>query len=286
MGRKKQSERLSRIRTRWTIVFQAHQGNGAGVTAAQQKLLLRYYRPVYRYLRAMVRDGDTAEELTHEFVVRFLRGDFKRADPSRGRFRDLLKLALRHLAIDYWRRQRRERAKTPFPLPTEWQGTAADSDWHRQPPPPKREPAPDLDSPEFDRTFLRGWRDEVLLQAWRALARFEDRTGCSYLTVLRLRAKFAKQPSAELARLLGAHLGKPLSDPAFRQLLRRARAKFADLLVAEVARSLATSDPDAVEAELIELDLLFYCRRAVARLREADSLGQGRRLGSGTADGR
>jgi RNA polymerase sigma-70 factor (ECF subfamily) len=117
--------------------------------------------------------------------------------------------------------------------------------------------------------FLQGWRDEVLVQAWQALARIEDQGGCFYLTVLHFRATFPQQRCAELARLVSSHLGKPLSEAAFRQLLHRAREKFAELLVAEVARSLATSNPDAIEAELIELQLLAYCRQAVARLRKA-----------------
>src|SRR4051794_28381156 len=99
-------QRLSRIKTRWTMVFQAHRGQGAEMAAAQRRLLLRYYRAAFRYLRAMVRDVDAAEELTQDFVVRFCRGDFKRADPSRGRFRDLLKRALRHMVIDFWRHKR------------------------------------------------------------------------------------------------------------------------------------------------------------------------------------
>src|SRR5687768_3474394 len=101
-------QRLNCIDTSWSALHRAHQGQGDEVVSAQELLLQRYYHPIYRYLRAMVRDGDAAEELTHEFVVRFLRGDFKSADPSRGRFRDLLKQALRHLVIDHWRQKRVE----------------------------------------------------------------------------------------------------------------------------------------------------------------------------------
>jgi DNA-directed RNA polymerase specialized sigma24 family protein len=272
MVSQKQLERLSRIQTRWTLVLQAHRGEGEAVTYAQQQLLLRYYRPIYRYLRALVRAGDTAEELTHEFAVRFLRGDFKRADPSRGRFRDLLKQAVRNLAIDYWRRRQLERNRTPFPPPRKWPKVPRDGDWRRAPPEPKRAAGPNLDPAEDDRVFLRGWREEVLAQAWQALARFEDQSGCSYLTVLHLRATCPQLRCTELADLASTQLGKPLSETAFRQLLHRAREKFADLLVAEVARSLATSDPDAVEAELVELRLLAYCRQATTRLRKSSFL--------------
>src|SRR5262245_5604289 len=148
MASEKLSQRLSRIKTRWTTIFKAHAGQGDEPESARQRLLLRYYRPVYRYLRAMVRDADVAEDLTHEFVVRFLRGDFKRADPSRGRFRDLLKRALRHLAIDYWRRKRAEKGKTPLPLPDDQAGPPVHADWHCDPPALVRLVGPDFDTAE------------------------------------------------------------------------------------------------------------------------------------------
>ena len=49
-----------------------------------------------------------------------------------------------------------------------------------------------------------------------------------------------------------------------RKSLQRAQAKFADLLLDQVAESL--DDPAAdLEAELRELDLLQYCRTALGR---------------------
>src|SRR5438045_2159010 len=92
---------LSRIQTAWTLVFQAHQGQGSEDLAAQQQLVLRYHGAVYRYLLGMLRDPGVAEELAQEFAVRFLRGDFKEAHPQRGRFRDFLKTSLRHVVIDH-----------------------------------------------------------------------------------------------------------------------------------------------------------------------------------------
>ena len=98
-------QRLSRIATHWTVVFQAHDGNDPTCTARNQ-LLLRYSGAVYRYLLGAVRDPDAAADLCQEFAVRFLRGDFRRADPGRGRFRDYVKGALVNLANDYYRGRR------------------------------------------------------------------------------------------------------------------------------------------------------------------------------------
>jgi RNA polymerase sigma-70 factor (ECF subfamily) len=274
MSTEQKNLRLSRILTWWTMVFEAHreQGNEAA-TIHRHRLLLRYYRPVYHYLRAMVRDADVAEELTHEFVVHFLRGDFKRADPSCGRFRDLIKRALRHLAIDYWRRTRVDKEKTPFHLPDDRQGTPADPNGrHRLR--PKQPSEPELDTTEADRAFLRGCRSDMLAQAWRLLERFEEQSGCGYATVLRLRGAHPDANSAELAELVGEQLGKTFSEAAFRQLLRRARDKLADCVVAVVRRSLGTHDPDVVEADLIELHLHSYCKQALLRLRQSRNRGR------------
>src|SRR6266404_8082392 len=98
-------DQLSDIETCWEEMEKAHEGQGDARVAAQKELLLRYYGAAQRYLLAIVRDPQVAEELTQDFAVRFLRGDFRHADPGQGRFRDFLKTALRHMAQDFWRKQ-------------------------------------------------------------------------------------------------------------------------------------------------------------------------------------
>src|SRR5688500_4971787 len=112
MDREDLSVRLSRLTTQWTAVFQAHDGSGAAASAAQQALLERYCGAVYRYLLGALRDPDAADELSQEFALRFCRGDFHRADPEKGRFRDFVKTAVYRLIIDYQNRRR----KRPAPL--------------------------------------------------------------------------------------------------------------------------------------------------------------------------
>jgi RNA polymerase sigma-70 factor (ECF subfamily) len=238
------SARLASISTQWTKLFQAHQGEGEAASPALRELLLRYYGAVYRYLLGMLRDPDAADELAQEFAVRFMRGDFKQADPERGRFRDFLKTSLRRLAIDYWRKK----AAAPAPL-----GASADV-------------AADTPSDEdLDRDFLEKWREELLQKSWEGLARVEQAAGQPYYTLLRYKTEHPDLRSAQLADHLRAQRGKPLTVEAVRQLLHRAREKYQDLLVEEVARSVPTTDRDRLEQELLELDLLEYCRPALER---------------------
>src|SRR5207244_8784969 len=106
MDQEEFNQRLSRISTLWTVVLQAHQGSAEAVTKAQQLLMQRYSGAVYRYLLGAVRDPDVAADLSQEFALRFVRGDFRRAAPERGRFRDYVKIALVHLVDDYYRSRR------------------------------------------------------------------------------------------------------------------------------------------------------------------------------------
>jgi RNA polymerase sigma-70 factor (ECF subfamily) len=200
----------------------------------------RYCGAVYRYLLGAVRDGEVAEELTQEFALRFLRGDFRGADPERGRFRDYLKTALIHLVNDYHRaRQRWPRAlggDTPEPAAAE---SLADA----------------------ERDFLTDWREELLERTWKALAMANPTSHA----VLLLRLENPEMPSAQMAEQFTARLGKPRNSAWVRKTLQRAHDRYADLLLAEVANSLPAATPEALRQELQELDLLKYCRTALER---------------------
>src|ERR1041385_8717939 len=102
---------LSHISTNWDLLAQAHGGFGAAPTTAQHALLMRYGDAVYRYLLKAVRDPQAADDLSQEFALRWLRGAFKNADPTRGRFRGYLSTALHHLVMDHHRRRQTEPAR-------------------------------------------------------------------------------------------------------------------------------------------------------------------------------
>jgi len=103
------AHRISQIHTLWTVVGRAGgDGTTHAVNAAQEQLLERYGKAVYRYLLGAIRDSDVADELYQEFALRFVRGDLAGADPARGRFRDYLKGVLSHLVGDHYRRKRKQ----------------------------------------------------------------------------------------------------------------------------------------------------------------------------------
>ncbi len=241
MEQEELQQRLSQISTLWTMVFQAHQGSPGAVSLAQQALIQRYGGAVYRYMLGAVRDPDVAMDLSQEFALRFVRGDFRRAAPERGRFRDYVKTALIHLVNDY------HRARQAWP-----RQLAADAP----------EPAgPASASVDTERDFLDSWRTEILERTWKALAEAQP----TYHAVLLYRVENPDATSPQIAEALSAQLGKPLTADGVRKTLQRAHTKFAELLVDEVACSLETPTPEELRQELRELDLLRYCQSAVER---------------------
>jgi RNA polymerase sigma-70 factor (ECF subfamily) len=234
-------QRLSHIETLWTLLNQAHSSQLEAVPAAQERLLQRYGGAVHDYLLGALRDPTLADDLFQEFALRFLRGDFRRANPERGRFRDYLRTALIHLVHDH----HRSRQQHPQALPAGGDVLAA----------------PPVDDAESMRMFLAGWRAELLERAWQSLAQSNP----AYYAVLRLRTQEPDLESAQLAEQVQAQLGKGVTAAWVRKTLQRARDKFAALLLDEVAQSLETSEPEALRKELQELDLLKYCREALER---------------------
>jgi DNA-directed RNA polymerase specialized sigma24 family protein len=239
VDRAEQDERLSRISTMWTMVFQAHGSEADEASAALAGLTQRYAGVVYRYLLGAVRDPDTAAELSQEFALRVLQGAFRRADPGRGRFRDYLKTALIHLVNDHRSLQRAR----PRNLPLE-------------------EPAsPEPTDLALDADFLESWREDLLDRTWKALATAQP----MYHAVLLFRVENPDTPSPQMAEEIGAKLGTALRADQVRKALQRSHARFAELLVEEVASSMSGPSEEELAEELRELDLLKFCRSALER---------------------
>jgi RNA polymerase sigma factor (sigma-70 family) len=233
--------RLSGLQTLWSQVRLAHDDDSAARQAAREALLRRYAGAVRRYLIAVVRDREAADDLAQEFALRFLRGDFRRADPGSGRFRDYLKAALVHLVADH----HRERRALPVPLPADVGEWAV---------------APDGGA-ENEADFLRSWREELIDRAWASLAEAKP----THHAVLILHVENPELPSAGVAERLTDRLGRPFTAAHVRVTLQRAREKFAALLLDEVALSLgACTEADLVQ-ELHAVRLHRLCAPALAR---------------------
>jgi RNA polymerase sigma-70 factor (ECF subfamily) len=240
-------QRLSQISTQWTLLFAAHADTDRAGHPLLAQLVQRYCTPVYRYLLAAVRDPDVAADLAQEFALRFLQGDFRRACPDRGRFRSYLKSVLANLVADY----HRSRKQTGGPLPQDISQ-------------PRAAVAPPVQETDEVEQFTRSWRETLLERTWRALEGFNP----SYHAALKLRVTNPTMTSGEMAGTIARQINRPMNAAGARKALERGHWKFADLLLDEVAATLADPQLDDIEAELRELDLLRYCKSALERRRK------------------
>ena len=234
-------DRLSQLSTDWKALLAAHSQCTDAARASQYALVLRYCGAVYQYLLTATRDVHVADDLAQEFALRFVRGDFRRANAERGRFRDYVKSTLHHLLADHFRAKQR----TPLPLPSEEVLPSA---------------GPISDSTSA--VFVRHWRQVLLDRTWQELQQI-DREGL--FVALRWKATHPDGKSADGANEISTLLNRTITPAGFRQLLHRAREKFAELLLQEVEHSLETTEASAVEQELAELGLLDYCRPLLDR---------------------
>lgn len=239
-------KRLSQISTVWSLIDRTRGKDDT--TTAVALLVERYQAAAYRYLLAATRDPDAADELFQEFALRLVRGDFGKADPSRGRFRDYVKSALINL-VNTHQTKRKKHAHGPL--------TADPA-------------APETERFDSDAEFLMDWRQALLDLAWQALAAEQGPTGPPYHAALRLRNDNPTAPVTQLAEQLTAELKppQPYTDAGVRKILQRARERFTDLLVAEVARSLREPTDEALTEELFDLGFHAYCQGALDRWRE------------------
>ena len=230
--------RLEAISTRWTLLREAQSGSTMSAQEARGALVLRYLPAVRRYIGALVRKDEDADDIAQDVVVRLLAGDFGGADPSRGRFRDLLKTAVRNMVRNYWSRQKRRRT---VDLDTAFlQAEQEDVD---------------------EGPWLTAWRRNVLDLAWKALQQEErNRPGNVAYTLLRLRTDNPDDTSEQLAARLSKRTNQPIRADAVRQKLRRGRLRFVDLLILEVGNGFDEPTPEKIEDEFQALGLLELVR--------------------------
>ncbi len=237
---------LSEISTVWSEVFAAHDANPATRREAQAAFVHRYSGPVYRYLRTVLGDAEAADEVFQQFWMGFIEGAFRAVDPSKGRFRDYLKTSLLRMVCRY-RRQRTHLTLTAAEQ-VAWEAFSTEE--------------------RLAEAIDAAVREDLLSRAWLRLKDWQDHTGWPYFSVLDYRARYPQATSQQMARAL-AGLGSPGTTTAagIRKTLQRARAKYTNYLVQELAATLGDPSLDELEEEAIHLGLHAYCRVWLKRRR-------------------
>jgi RNA polymerase sigma-70 factor (ECF subfamily) len=221
--------------THWSLVVAAAQRDSPDGAAALANLCRLYWYPLYAYARRRLPQASDAEDHTQEFFARLLEKDYLRqADPQRGRFRSFLLTAFKHfLAKEQERANAQKRGGGRTLLPLDFQ-----SGEQRY----QREPSHDASAEVL---YERGW---ALMLIEQALGRLRDEQTVAGKQRLfeslkgTLGGDNAARPYAELAVELG------MSLEAIKVTVHRLRRRYGELLRAEIAQTVTTSEE--VEDEL------------------------------------
>lgn len=209
-------------RTRWTLVLAArHQ------PAERRRALEELVRPRWKALYVLARKRGLppaeAEDAVQSFLTRLIEGDLlARLDPARGRLRSYLRTAFQHHLFnrhEHERAAKRGGGGVPESL-DEMEALVA---------------AP---APSPDALFDRAWALEVFEQALAALEReLADGARRGPFAVLRELFSFGEAaPYPELAARHG------MTVPQLKSFVHRSKARFRDLLRAQVADTVALDD--------------------------------------------
>jgi hypothetical protein len=203
------------------------------------KFVMRYSPAIRAYLGVLIRQPQDAEDVAQDFLMGFMERGLPRATPDRGRFRDYLKVAVRHAALAHLRKKKRPQVDLAAVA----------------------EPA-DVNETEADARWLADWRQCVLDKTWRALDAHQRQNPGNYAhTILKASIHYAHEDSARIAERVSQAVGHVLSPEAYRKQLSRARKLFGETLLAEVTQTVDNPTRERVEAELADLELLSLLRK-------------------------
>jgi RNA polymerase sigma factor (sigma-70 family) len=223
-------------------------GEEKKIRAALAELCRIYWRPIFAFITRRGYSPEDAEDLTQDFFMRILEGDWlQNADPSRGRFRSLLLKSLQNFLNDAADRTRARKrgGDVSFVSWDAWMAEAP-SQWSVSTEASRSWPA--------ERLFDVRWAATVVERALRRL-----REECASKGRLRVFDVLSPYLAVERDDVSYANLATTLGAPqsTVKKLLYHMRQRYRWLLRDEVAQTV--ENPADVEEEL-----RYLCRALAA----------------------
>lgn len=217
------------LTTHWSIVLRASREDDSGARDALAFLCQRYWYPLYVFVRKKGIDAERAEDVTQGFFARLIEKQIlEQAAPTRGRFRAFLLTSLQNFLaneLDHAAAQKRGGGRQLLSIDVE----AGESRF-------RFEPAHEL-TPE--RIFDRAWAVQLLeLVVDRLRKEFSEKGKAAEFEALQsfLAGKSGEGSYEQVAAATG------MSAASVRQAAHRLRRRYAELLRAEVAETVASDD--------------------------------------------
>jgi RNA polymerase sigma-70 factor (ECF subfamily) len=230
------------VTTHWSVVLSARDKASPDSDAARERLCRTYWPPLYHYLR---RDGHSphdAQDLTQEFLSRFLHRDgLEHLQDQRGKFRSFLLTFLKHFLADHRDRAHAQKRGGGQPL-ISLDAYAAE----------EREGLGPVDGLTPEQHYERRWARSVMNAAVTRLeAEYAARGRSALFAQLKdlQPGERGEKRYAELAPLLG------LTEQALKNARHAFHRRYAALIREEIAHTVA--DPEEIEAEVQHLLQIF-----------------------------
>lgn len=219
--------------TRWSL-FLAGRAGGDARRAAYDELAVGYREPIRAYLRrAFAHSTDRADDLAQAFFVWSIESGFLgKADPTRGRFRSFLKVALRHFVFE---QRRKERATLRGGDTTFESWTRADEG---------SIDVVDPDALQAEDVLDRAWKSALIERALARMRTEFDADGRSAVFAVFREYVLEPAPDVDYGTIAARH-GLTKADVS--NYLQRAKHRFRAALRTEVTDTVR--DPDALTEE-------------------------------------
>jgi len=224
--------------THWSVVLAAQRSDGLLAEAALERLCHAYWPPLYTYIRREGYDAHDAQDLTQEFLSRFIHKEWLgHLQDQRGKFRSFLLTFLKHFLSDERDRagaHKRGGGQTLVSL----DDTAAEERYLE---PPAQGLSP-------DQIFERRWAQTVMERALARLREEYEAGGKAALFEQLKEIQPGEHGQASYAEI-GARLG--LAEGTIASAVHRLRKRHREILRAEIAQTVAR--PEEIDEEIRNL---------------------------------
>jgi DNA-directed RNA polymerase specialized sigma24 family protein len=230
------------VTTHWSVVLSAREPESPESALALETLCRTYWYPLYAYLRRQGRPPHDAQDLTQGFFARLLQKDYLRAAArEKGRFRTFLLVAFKRFLANEWDHQHAQKRGGFAPV-VPIDEVAAESRFAAEAP---QNLPPDV-------LYDRQWAMTLLERAMTQLQQEYLASGRAKLFEY-LQSCLAREESALPYAEIAARL--KLTEPAVKMAVHRLRARYRELLRAEIAHTVST--PAEVDEEIRHLFAAF-----------------------------
>ena len=230
------------VTTHWSVVLSAREKESPQSAAALETLCRTYWYPLYAFSRRQGRAPHDAQDLTQGFFARLLQKDYLQAAArEKGKFRTFLLVAFKRFLANEWDREHAQKRGGFTPVVSIDQELAE-----------SRFAAEPTHNVQPDVLFDRQWAMTLLDQTMRQLQEEYVASGRARLFEY-LQSCLAQEESALRYAEIATRLN--LTEPAVKMAVHRLRARYREILRAEIAHTVSATEE--VEEEIRQLFSAF-----------------------------